>query len=246
MSIKVAEAIGSETGGKDGVPGDQTGNEILIRTFKKRSYNFSQVLRCTNRTMAEQAASYAKRIAECSQFGYSQEHRWDGAKQIERVGADNLEHAGAGDFDCSSLVLECYRLAGLPIKMTGYTGNMGKILLGTGQFREANEVLTDIEYAQIGDVFIAPSIHTLIVITDGSKAEHDEDIQPDPMRYVLIKGDNVWVREGPGTTAPKMFVAHKGAKHPYIETDPATGWYWISTPMGTGCITGKTKYTEVI
>ena len=241
--IKVTEAIGD----RDQRTGDSSGQEILIRTFKKRSYNFSQVLRCTDRSMAEQAASYSKRIAECSQFGYSQQHRWDGAKQIEKVGAENLEHAGAGDFDCSSLVLECYRLAGLPIKMTGYTGSMGKILLGTGMFREANEVLTDVEYAKIGDVFIAPSIHTLIVITDGSKAEQDEDIEPDPAgRYVLVKGENVRVRTGPGKTYPTVEIAHKGDQFMYSGTDPGTGWYWIYTDAGILCITGNKKYTQLI
>lgn len=243
-SIKVVEAIGSETGGKDGVAGDQTGNEILLRTYKKRSYSFTSCLRCLSRSMAEDAARWAKEIAASSKFGYSQEHRWDGAKQIERAG-NSIARAGAGDFDCSSLVLECYRLAGLPIKMSGYTGNMGTILLNTGEFKEAPEVLTDIEYAQAGDVLIAPGIHALIIVTDGSKAEHeDDDNQGD--QYVLIKGDNVRIRSGPGTTYKTIMIAHKGEKYPYLSTDPGTGWYWISTRAGTGCITGKKRYTELI
>ena len=195
--------------------------------------------------MAAEAVSYAKRIAECSQFGYSQEHRWDGAKQIDKVGTENLEMAGAGDFDCSSLVLDCYRRAGLPIKRTGYTKNMGDILMKTGMFTEVNEVLTDIEYARIGDVLIAPGIHTLIIITDGSKAEEDENENPDVMQYVYVKGDNVRIRTGPGKTYPTVEIAHKGDRFPYCETDPDTGWYWIYTDAGIWCITGNAKYTEL-
>jgi len=196
--------------------------------------------------MSQEAASYAKRIAECSQFGYSQTHRWDGAKHIEQIGADRLELAEAGDFDCSSLVIESYRLAGLKIGMTGYTGNMVKILLGTGLFYEANEVLADIEYAQTGDVFVAPGKHALIVITDGSKAEHDEHDDPTTDRYVYVKGANVRIRTGPGKTFPTVDIAHKGDTFPWCETDEETGWYWIYTDAGIWCITGKSRYTELI
>ena len=163
---KVVEALQSETGGKDGAYGDQTGNEIVIRTFKKRSYDFTEALRCTSRAMAEKAVDIAKRIAVCSSFGYSQPNRWTGPKNIEKVGADRLEEASPGDFDCSSLVIEAYRLAGCPLKMTGYTGSMRKLMLETGYFKDVND--DDIEDAELGDVLIAPGKHTLMVITDGS------------------------------------------------------------------------------
>ena len=154
MSVKVAEAFGNESGGsKNSQKGDQTGQEILIRTYKKRSYSFTQCMRCIDRAMAIEAASYAKRIAECSQFGYDQADRWSGAKAIEKVGADNLEYAEKGDFDCSSFVIESYRLAGLPVKKTGYTGSIYKILMETGKFEDANNVLDDIEYAEVPTSF---------------------------------------------------------------------------------------------
>lgn len=243
MSIKVVEAIGD----KDNRTGDSSGNEILIREFKRRSYSFSSCLRCKDRSMAERAVGYAKRIAECRQFGYSQSNRWDGAKQIERVGVDSLELAGAGDFDCSSLVLSCYRFAGLPLRMTGYTGNMVDILLKTNKFYEANEVLTDMEYARVGDVLVAPGIHALLIITDGMKSEQDDDSEIPPVsHYVLIKGNNVRIRTGAGKTYPTVRIAHKGETYPYCETDADTGWYWIYTDAGIWCITGKPRYTELI
>ena len=245
MSVFVCEALQSETGGKDGAPGDQSGKEIVRREFKKRSYSFTSCLCCTCTPMAKDAAKYAEMIAENAKFGYSQPNRWDGAKAIEAAGKD-LDKAGAGDFDCSSLVIECYRLAGLNVKMTGYTGSMEKILLSTGLFTEAPEVLTDIEYARVGDVLIAPGIHTLMIVTDGSKAEHEEDDIDQGDQYVLIKGDNVRIRSGPGKTYKTIAIAHKGEKYPYLETDEDTGWYWISTRSGTGCITNKTRYTELI
>ena len=247
MSVKVVEALQAEGGGKTGVAGDQTGNEIVIRTFKRRSYNFSSCLRCIDVEMANRAVGYAKRIAECSQFGYSQEHRWNGAKQIERVGVDNIEYAGAGDFDCSSLVLSCYRFAGLPIKMTGYTGNMTEILLKSNKFRDAADVLTDIEYAHVGDVLVAPGTHTLMIITNGSKYATDDDEYDTPPsdRYVYVKGENVRIRTGAGKTFPTTWIAHKGDTFPLCEIDEDTGWYWIYTDCGIWCITGNSRYTEL-
>ena len=223
MSIKIAEAIGSETGGKDGTPGDQTGNEIVIRTFKKRSYDFTEALRCTDRLMAQAAATYAERIALCPKFGYSQANRWTGAKNIERVGADDLEQASEGDFDCSSLVIECYRLAGAPLKMTGYTGNIRKLLLATGYFTDAPNDLKDAEYAEVGDVFNAPGKHALIVLTDGTKAEPEPPVMDD---YVEIIRGKVNVRKQPAGRV--YMVAQKGDKFPYLGyTEPdASGKEW--------------------
>ena len=222
--IKIAEAIGSETSGKDGAAGDQTGNEIVIRTYKKRSYNFIEALRCIDRSMAKAAVSYAERIALCPKFGYSQPNRWTGAKNIEKVGADDLERAEPGDFDCSSLVIECYRLAKCPLKMTGYTGSMGKLLMDSGYFENTPEDLTNPETAQEGDVFIAPGIHTLIVLTDGTEAEPDPPICDD---YVEIIRGKVNVRKTPGGRI--YMVASKGDRFPYLgytEPDSAGKQWW--------------------
>lgn len=239
MSVKVVEAIGSEIGGKDGIAGDQTGQEILIRTFKTRSYPFTQGFRCTDRAMADRACSYGKRIAECAKFGYSQTNRWSGAKNIEAVGAENLEEAKAGDFDCSSFVIECYRLAGAPLKMTGYTGSLQKMLLATGCFVEMDGICEDIEYAEVGDILNAPSQHTLMVITDGSKAEPSEML-------VEVVGNNVRIRTGCGTEYPTVKIAHKGDTYQYVETDEDTGWYWIKVGQAIWAITGKSRYTKLV
>ena len=70
MTVKVAEAIGDERGASSGGErGDQTGNEILVRTFKARSYPFTEHLSCSDRHMAKAAAEYAVRIASCARFG---------------------------------------------------------------------------------------------------------------------------------------------------------------------------------
>lgn len=246
MSIKVAEAIGADP---QELPGDQTGNEILVRTFKRRSYEFSEFLRCTDRSMATRAASYATRIAACSQFGYSQRNRWNGARYIEEVGADRLEQARAGDFDCSSLVIECYRLAGCSrLDKTGYTGNIRKLLLATGMFEDVR-LGEGYEDAQIGDVINAPNKHVLIVVSGGTQPVPAPvpDPEPEPVSsgQVRIIGDNVRIRSGPSKDYDTIIIAHKGQTYPYLRTDPETGWYWIETKLGAACITNKTRYTQL-
>ena len=239
MVIKVVEAIGSETGGKDGTPGDQTGREILLRTFKTRSYAFTQHLTCTDRKMARLAVEYGTRIAACSKFGYSQKSRWTGLKNIEYVGAEQLEQAEPGDFDCSSLVIGCYRLAGCPLQMTGYTGNIADLLTKTGYFKP-----TTAESAIAGDVWNAPGKHALLITSGG--AEPPEPT-PEPVKtYILIKGNNVRIRSGASTDYPTIQIAHKGETYPYIKTDPNTGWFWIECDKGKGGITSKARYTEMV
>lgn len=194
--VMIAEALGNEVGkSKGGQPGDQNNKEIVVREFKvKRDYAWNCVLRCTDRAMAEKAAQYAREIAECPQFGYDQTNRWSGPKNIEKVGIENIDKAKAGDFDCSSLVIECYRLAGLPVKMTGYTGSMVKIFLKTGYFEklDGEEYLTSSDYDLTGDVYVAEERHTLIVLNDGPKAD------PEPMTdYVEIIKGRMWCRFTP-------------------------------------------------
>ena len=235
MTIKVSEAIGD----KDQRPGESIADEILVRNFKKRTYEFTEHLRCKNRTMAKQAAEYSVRIAACSSFGYNRNKRWTGAQNIELVGVENLEKADPGDFDCSSFVISCYRFAGCPLQLTGYTGNIRKLLLATGYFED-----TTAADPLIGDVWNAPGTHALMVVSGA--AEPDPEPEPTKKEYVRVKGENVRVRSGPSTDYPTILIAHKGQTYPYLRTDPETGWYWIETKIGIGCITNKTRYTELI
>ena len=238
--VMVAEALSDENkSSRGGQKGDQTGKEIVVREFiVKRNYKWDCVLRCKNKQMAETAAGYAKRIAECSKFGYNQSDRWSGPKAIEKVGVDNLEYAQKGDFDCSSLVLECYRLAGLPIKMTGYTGSMRKILLNTGMFEE----FTDAEHidsshkACTGDIYLASGHHTLIVLNDGDEADKHED---DLNSYVqMIKG-RLWMRYTPNGKKYCTVGVDSGpygdGRIPYRgfkEPDFDFKWWWAVTLNG--------------
>lgn len=251
MAVTIGHAVMDENGGigVDGaIAGDQTGKEIATRKFYIRTNGWHTVLRCKDAVMAEKAAKYMRLICDDSSYGYSQPNRWTGYKSIEKYikAGNSVETAiakGGGDFDCSSLVISCYIFAGLNHAASGYTGSMVKSLMKTGKFTEytdAKHIDSD-NYAKIGDIYVGKG-HTMMVLTNGS--EEPITIQPP---YVLVKGGSVLIRTGAGTMYPKLGItAHKGEKLPYLETDEDTGWYWVETPKGRGCITGKKRYTELV
>ena len=254
MAVKVVEAIGDERGkSKGGEAGDQTGKEILIRTFAKRDYNFTVVMRCKDKTLAEKAAEIAKRIALSAQFGYNQAARWSGAKAIEAVGVNNLELAKAGDFDCSSLCLEAYKLAGVDLKHTGNTASLPKILLKTGKFEELTDpkYFESTDYLEVGDIYDAPNIHALMILTNGNKVKPDEEPTSD---YVKIIRGKVNVRKTPRipvkTNSNVYYVASKGEKFPYTGTtkvdETGKAWWEVICEGRTGYISSANEKHAVL
>jgi len=251
MAVTIGHAVMDENGGigVDGaIAGDQTGKEIATRKFYVRTNGWHTVLRCKDKSMAERAARYMRLICDNRNYGYSQPNRWTGYKSIEsyiRAGstAEIAISKGKGDFDCSSLVVSCYIFAGLNHAPSGYTGSIVKSFMQTGKFEkftDSKHTNSD-NYAQVGDVYVGNG-HTMMVLTNGS----EEPITVKPP-YVLVKGGSVIIRTGAGTIYPKIGItAHRGDKLPYLETDEDTGWYWIETPRGRGCITGKPQYTELV
>lgn len=232
MSVYVVEAIQDENGnGRGGKPGDQGDGrkaEIVVRAYSKRSYKWNAVLRAKDRNIALTAAEIATRIANAPNFGYNKDARWAGAKSIEAVGVDHLEDSVYGDFDCSSLCIEAYRLAGVPLKMTGYTGSMIKLMMATGYFEEFTDAkhLDSVDYAMIGDVYVAEGIHALMIITDGSKVDPEPEPDPETGDYVAIIKGSVFVRKAPAGRA--IEVGHKGDEYPYLGYTEAdkTGKLW--------------------
>ena len=230
-TVYVAEALQDERGkARGGIPGDQGDGkkaEIVVRANVKRNYAWDAVLRCRSRATAEIAAEYARRIAACPAFGYNRDARWEGPKAIEKVGADRLEEAECGDFDCSSLCIEVYRLAGVPLKMTGYTGSMVKLFMATGDFDEFSDAkhLDTMDYAMVGDVYVAKNKHALIVLTDGDKVEPEPEPYPQGPFVEIIKGA-VNVRKQPAGRI--ILTAHEGDTFPYLgyTEEDASGKAW--------------------
>lgn len=99
--------------------------------------------------IAEKAAARAEALAADNTHGYDQQHRW------------------GPDYDCSSLVITAYRLAGAALTCT-YTGNMRPDMLSRG-FRDVTGAVDLATGAGLepGDVLLNEKSHTAIYIGNG-------------------------------------------------------------------------------
>ena len=166
--IRIGHAVCDENGKVDGkLLGDQTGKEIRLDNWYVSGNRWDYLLVCTEEALAKAAADICAEICRNSNYGYSQIRRWSGYNSIDENGIGY----GKGDFDCSSLMIASYKLAGLNIKPEGYTGDMRKRLLATGLFKEysAKKYVATDEYARIGAMYLREGHHVCMALENGAK-----------------------------------------------------------------------------
>lgn len=86
----------------------------------------------------EVAAQLMEHLVDHDWHGYSQYARWGDGEGYCYVSIGGQSYAlEQGDRDCSSAVINCYQVAGIPVKDRGatYTGNMKDAFLSTGAFK---------------------------------------------------------------------------------------------------------------
>ena len=251
--IRIAEAYSDENGkARGGEPGDQTGQEIKVREWYKRSGGWSVYIECIDPVLAQAAAYNMELIAETETFGYDQDNRWNGYREIIEGGS--IDEALPGDFDCSSLCLAAYILAGLDIKpYEGYTGNMERILLETGKFKSYRDDahLTSPRLSKQGSMYLEPGKHVMMVLdeTINEADQYDEPIneadQPDEHPTQPTGGDRVYakgsvrVRKSP-IDGKSLKTLQDGQSLPLIST-----WHAVELDGERAYISANPKYTEV-
>ena len=266
MAVKIAHAVGDENGkARGGKAGDQTGKEILVANWYKRTGGWEVYLECTDKALAKIAADFAVQIANDDSFGYDQDQRTTGLKAIQAAGS--IGDAAESELDCSALVFAAYILAGLEIEV-GYTGNLEARFLATGLFiaHRESKYLTSGDYATIGGIYLTSGKHTAIVVTNGSKSDSYDESVPDETDgsgeadeidppYVQIVG-KVNVRSQAGTyideaTGKEMFYPKiyraQNERLPFEEYDDDTGWYGVLCPAGAGFVSNAIpRYAKLV
>ena len=242
MAVKIGHASIDENGKIQGrTPGDQTGKEICTRTFYNMGANV--YLEPLDDGLADAAASNMEQICADPDFGYSQPNRWKGYNDIVDNGG---KIAGAGgDFDCSSLGLSCYILAGLQIAASGYTGNMRKILEGTGKFKvHTDDAHTKTDaYAKRGGLYLKEGSHVFMALENGPKASGSSsggsgEAKKENKAYIgkgigtATAKTNMNVREGSGTSHKSIGGVTRGASVEVLEI-LSNGWYKIVWPAAS-------------
>ena len=241
MAIIIGQASIDERGGiSGGQAGDQTGKEIAIREWY--SYPWDTYLECTDKILAKKAATYMKQICDSNAFGYDQSNRWTGLQAIIN-NSKKVLGAKKSEFDCSSLVLSCYALAGLkiegvsltsPLSNYGYTGSLESVLMKTGKFKsyKSSEYVSGCSKAKTGGIYLNTQCHTCMVVS-GIK-----NTPTQPKTYKLTKNTGLYKyawADPVGKKSIPVLTLKKGIKVEWVKDD-GTGWsqikykgkkYWI-------------------
>ena len=174
MAIRIGHASISENGdaGWDGraKAGDQTGREVCVTNWYDGGWNV--MLICTDPKLAKQAAAYDEAICRDDNYGYDQSQRTTGYIAIVNHNG-KVNNGIPSEFDCSSLVASCYKLAGLNISQHCTTRNLRAALLATGKFKAYTDAahLRTSTYAAVGAIYIREGVHVVMTLDNGPKAE---------------------------------------------------------------------------
>lgn len=164
----IGQASSDENNGITGAKkGDQTGSEINKKSWY--SYPWNVYLECTDTDIAEAAASYMSQIINDDNYGYSQPRRWSGLNSI--LANNKKVKGGSGDFDCSSIIISCYILAGVNMSADGTTSTLKSKLLATGLFKAYTDAahIGSGNAASKGGVYIG-SGHACMALDSGSSS----------------------------------------------------------------------------
>lgn len=210
MAVRIGHASIDENGRvSGGKVGDQTKKEICIRNWYKKPWNV--MLICKDKKIADKAADYMEAICKNKNYGYDQSQRTTGYESIEENGVEK----GKGEFDCSSLIASCYRLAGLEVNVNCTTRNLKAALLATGKFKayEDNAHVNTSSYAKRGAVYLSEGHHVVMALGSGSKATKSEplksEVEGSGGKYE-VTATLLNVRSGPGTSNKIVKVYKKG------------------------------------
>lgn len=180
MAVKIGHASIDERGRiSGGVAGDQTGREVCTRAWYNKPWNV--MLICTDPVVAKKAADYMLAICNDDSFGYDQGQRTTGYLAIINANGQ-VSRATPSEFDCSSLVASCYKLAGLNVNVNCTTRNLRAALLATGKFKaytDSAHLSTD-AYATVGAVYLKEGSHVVMALENGSKAGTTKPSTPAP------------------------------------------------------------------
>ena len=167
--VKIGHARSSETKSKNGVAGDQTGNEVSITEW----YNapWLAVYRPTNKIIAERIALFVEKACANDNIGYSQNDRLS-LYHACLVAEFHVEYINRGvNCDCSSLVACACINAGLAVSPDMTTAVEESVLMSTNTFEKLTQrqYIQSYDYLKRGDI-LWKNGHTAVVLNNGDKA----------------------------------------------------------------------------
>lgn len=251
MSVLIGHSSIDENGkAYNGQAGDQTKKEVCTRSWYNKSWDV--VIRAKDATMAEKMAIACEQACANDKIGYDQYQRNTLYTQAQKVNFDLSKITTACECDCSSLMCICAIAAGVPAGALYISGNMRttrnmrSAFKNTGKF----EILTDSKYLtsdaylKRGDIIVNEGSHTIMVLSNGSKAGSTGAITPvapsTENKQYSGKGigtatalSTMNVRTGGSTSYKVISTIPKGTQVEVLDIT-ATKWYKIVWP-GASC-----------
>ncbi len=220
MAVKIGHASISEKGTINGAKGDSTGREVCIRDWYNKEWNV--VLRPKNKSLAEKQAKACEDGCANPNIGYGQADRNSAYQSFKKVGS--MKKIGKSNVDCSAFMTLCAIAAG--VDALNYTSNapststMRKAFKTTGKYKVLTDskYLTSDKYLKRGDILVKESIHTAMVLSNGSAVDPLSSDGSKPSYKVggtyALQVDGLTVRNGAGTGSAKVTYANltKNAK----------------------------------
>lgn len=257
MAVKIGSARIDENGkAHGGKAGDQTGKEVSVQNWYLHSKGW-RVFRCKDPAKAEKMAAGMQAACDNPNIGYDQWQRHTLYKAAKAVGWAISKIKTKVETDCSALIRVLLAMVGINVPEDFRTGNMPGYLLKTGQFVEltGDKYQRQSVYLRRGDILVTKtSGHTVMVLSDGSKAEKNvPPVAKEPAksegtgRKVRVTGGLVNVRSAPGTSNRVLGVVKQGETLEYQGQGKAVNgvtWYLVIYKGQNAWISGK--YAEVV
>ena len=184
MSVKIGSARIDENGNaRGGRAGDQNGREVSTQSWYKHSKGW-RVFRAKDPAVAEKIARDMQWACDNSHIGYDQGQRLTLYDVSKPLGFNCHLVKTNCETDCSALVRVCCAYAGVSLP-NFRTPTEPAALLDSGAFVELKGAkYTDSDkYLKRGDILVTRTQgHTVVVLSNGSKAGGDDDPVDDRLR----------------------------------------------------------------
>ena len=184
MSVKIGSARIDENGNaRGGKAGDQHGREVSTQSWYKHSKGW-RVFRAKDPAVAEKIARDMQWACDNSHIGYDQGQRLTLYDVSKPLGFNCHLVKTNCETDCSALVRVCCAYAGVSLP-NFRTPTEPAALLDSGAFVELKGAkYTDSDkYLKRGDILVTRTQgHTVVVLSNGSKAGGDDDPVDDSLR----------------------------------------------------------------
>lgn len=151
-----------------GLPGDQTGEEVVKQDFYESAWH--TVYRAKETAIAKHMARNAEAIAKNDAFGYGQDNRYSGFDESLKVNFDFSAVTTPCAFDCSSMVMTLLVAAGINVPKAFFTWNMHDYMVKTGQF----EVIPYTKGMALKQGDIVLKTGHVVIVVEGDDTDYPE------------------------------------------------------------------------